>query len=508
MLDSQQTLSDDLVVMPNHQQGPRINEDDIPADAKSQNVICVFNLPQTTQDDSLQEFFGTFGKIVKIYTIREKYKGTGPPPAMASKCKGYAFIYYADPVSAQCAREQANDTEFEGRSIRVDLSFTAKKERVEAPESDILCVFGLPPDITVEEVQQAFEARSPDVARVNLVKEKSTGRYKGFGFVYFRTPEAAVHAKEACEDLVIKGHMVRVDFSLTREPREAPEPKKPSPSTSFPRGARPCNVLGCFGLPHSTIEQDVKNLFSPYGQVFKADIVMDKQTGRCKGYGFVYFTKTDDATKAYQAISDGSLSPTIKGQTIRVDYSLTTAPPQTRSTADPMVDDDKKKKRQGSQNGMSRKVGGKPDDQVPIGSVSQIGGYAQGQVLHQQPLMQQPMMSQEPQQPPVLKLEGIPEDFLACFPLPTQQELDKGAGYARGYDDCRVSMLRTLDSLIKSGRLLWSANTTLPMGLGMVNAPSLNRGMMLGSMQQPDMNAVASMQSQQQQAEFVCRYFC
>eukprot|EP01064_Diplonema_japonicum_P033157 TRINITY_DN6475_c0_g4_i2.p1 TRINITY_DN6475_c0_g4~~TRINITY_DN6475_c0_g4_i2.p1 ORF type:complete len:622 (+),score=183.31 TRINITY_DN6475_c0_g4_i2:143-1867(+) len=519
------SFCDDLMIRPKQDEMP-FDDVEIPADATSQNVICVFNLPQETKDDQLQSFFGAFGKIDKIYTIRDKYKGEGVPPTEC-KCKGYAFIYYAEMESAHRARDEANNAEFKGRTIRVDISLTAKKERVEAPLSDVLGVFGLPGDVAPEEVKAAFLERGTDASRVNLVREKPSGRCKGFGFVYFPSVPSAKAAKEACHDLVIKGHMVRVDYSLTREPREAEQKAKSPPATSFPRGARPCNVLGCFGLPATTIEQDVKALFNNYGQVFKVDIVMDKATGRCKGYGFVYFTKTEDATKAFEAFTSGELTPSVKGQNIRIDYSLTTAPPQTRSNADGGLGDEEKPSRGsgggggggntggmggggggGKRGGMRRESGGKSDSgdspqyggQQVLQFPSGAGGGAGGGVPHQFSGMQQ--MAQQhsaSHQPGVLKLEGVPEDLLACFPLPPQQELDKAVGYARGYDDCRVSMLSTMDGLIKAGRLMWNpmqmgaginGMTSMQPGLGAMNIQGLNgmgrQGMMLG--QQPDIN--------------------
>eukprot|EP01059_Diplonema_ambulator_P012743 TRINITY_DN231_c0_g1_i1.p1 TRINITY_DN231_c0_g1~~TRINITY_DN231_c0_g1_i1.p1 ORF type:complete len:577 (+),score=211.78 TRINITY_DN231_c0_g1_i1:138-1868(+) len=487
------SFSDDLVIRPkaDFYTTDDVNFDDVefPADATSQNVICVFNLPQETKDDQLQSFFGRFGRINKIYTIRDKYKGEGMP-TQEPKCKGYAFIYYQQPESAHKARDEANNTEFRGRVIRVDISLTAKKERVEAPLSDILGVFGLPPDVSAEEVKTAFLDKGTEAMRVNLVKEKPSGRCKGFGFVYFPSVPSAKAAKEACRDLVIKGHMVRVDYSLTREPREAEQKVKSPPATSFPRGARPCNVLGCFGLPSATTEQDVKNLFNNYGQVFKVDIVMDKSTGRCKGYGFVYFTKTDDATQAFEAFTSGEAAPVIKGQTIRVDYSLTTAPPQTRSNADGgMMEEDKRKK------GGRKEMGGKSDSGEQLQQQQQQQPQQPPQQQQQQYVQQMQfpaagmnphfmsqgmpqmggnvhaMQAPPPTQPAVLKLEGVPEDLLNHFPLPPQQELEKSVGYARGYDDCRVSMLRTMDQLIKAGRLIWNP---MPMGMqGMGMQPGL-----------------------------------
>jgi RNA recognition motif-containing protein len=40
-------------------------------------------------------------------------------------------------------------------------------------------------------------------------------------------------------------------------------------------------------LPFSASEEDVRNLFSPYGAVHTVKLVADRETGRPRGFGFV-----------------------------------------------------------------------------------------------------------------------------------------------------------------------------------------------------------------------------
>jgi RNA recognition motif-containing protein len=41
------------------------------------------------------------------------------------------------------------------------------------------------------------------------------------------------------------------------------------------------------GLPYSTTEQGLRDAFSKFGEVTSASIIMDKMTGRSRGFGFV-----------------------------------------------------------------------------------------------------------------------------------------------------------------------------------------------------------------------------
>jgi cold-inducible RNA-binding protein len=51
-------------------------------------------------------------------------------------------------------------------------------------------------------------------------------------------------------------------------------------------------------LPHSYSDQDLAQLFSAFGTVTSARIIMDRELGRSKGFGFVEFSSAPDAQKA------------------------------------------------------------------------------------------------------------------------------------------------------------------------------------------------------------------
>lgn len=52
------------------------------------------------------------------------------------------------------------------------------------------------------------------------------------------------------------------------------------------------------GLPYATTDAELKDAFTQSGSVASATIIMDKMTGRSKGFGFVEMTSDEDAQKA------------------------------------------------------------------------------------------------------------------------------------------------------------------------------------------------------------------
>ncbi len=56
-------------------------------------------------------------------------------------------------------------------------------------------------------------------------------------------------------------------------------------------------------LPYKTSEADLAELFGKFGKVERASIVMDRQTGRSRGFGFVEMLDHAEGTKAIEALS-------------------------------------------------------------------------------------------------------------------------------------------------------------------------------------------------------------
>ena len=52
-------------------------------------------------------------------------------------------------------------------------------------------------------------------------------------------------------------------------------------------------------------ENDLRDLFTEYGSVISAKVIMDKYNGRSKGFGFVEMENKDEAEKAIKEL-DGA----------------------------------------------------------------------------------------------------------------------------------------------------------------------------------------------------------
>jgi cold-inducible RNA-binding protein len=68
------------------------------------------------------------------------------------------------------------------------------------------------------------------------------------------------------------------------------------------------------GLPFSTTDDELAEAFASFGTVASAKVIIDRDTGRSKGFGFVEF-ESDDEGKAAEAGMNGK---ELGGRTVTV----------------------------------------------------------------------------------------------------------------------------------------------------------------------------------------------
>ncbi|XP_072264424.1 nucleolin isoform X2 [Pyxicephalus adspersus] len=160
-------------------------------------VLVVNNLSYNATEDSLQEVFE------KATSIRVPQNNQGRP-------KGFAFIEFSSVEEAKEAMDSFNNTEIEGRTIRLEYSQNAGPRGEQgSAQSKTLFVRGLSEDTTEETLKEAFDGS----VNARIVTDRDTGTSKGFGFVDFSSAEDAKAAKEAMEDGEIDGNKVTLDFA-------------------------------------------------------------------------------------------------------------------------------------------------------------------------------------------------------------------------------------------------------------------------------------------------------
>lgn len=68
------------------------------------------------------------------------------------------------------------------------------------------------------------------------------------------------------------------------------------------------------GLPYATRDNDLRDHFAQAGEVVSATVIMERDTGRSKGFGFVEYATEEAAQKAIEMFNGTDLG----GRTITV----------------------------------------------------------------------------------------------------------------------------------------------------------------------------------------------
>ena len=67
-------------------------------------------------------------------------------------------------------------------------------------------------------------------------------------------------------------------------------------------------------LPRTFTEDELRQLFQPFGKIKSCDLVMDENTGQSKGFGFIEMPRMVEAQAAITALNKKN----VLGKSIRV----------------------------------------------------------------------------------------------------------------------------------------------------------------------------------------------
>jgi RNA recognition motif-containing protein len=70
-------------------------------------------------------------------------------------------------------------------------------------------------------------------------------------------------------------------------------------------------------LSYEITDDEVKDLFSPHGEIASVSIIKDKHSGQSKGFGFVEMPNQAEAEEAIKALNESDL----KGRNIKVNQA-------------------------------------------------------------------------------------------------------------------------------------------------------------------------------------------
>jgi len=232
--------------------------------------LYVGDLHPEVTEPMLFEIFSPVGPVASIRVCRDN---------ITRRSLGYAYVNFHNIIDAERALETHNCVPILNKTCRIMW----KQRDPSMRKTGVGNVFikCLDESIDNRTLNDTFSAFG------NILSCKvafdDQGVSKGYGYVQYETQEEADHAIAQVNGMEIKKKIVHVQRFLPRSEREK--------SNNF------LTNIYVKHLDPSVDNEKLKELFSEYGVITSA-VVMRKEEGVSKGFGFVYFEKHEMAKEA------------------------------------------------------------------------------------------------------------------------------------------------------------------------------------------------------------------
>ncbi|KAK4752642.1 hypothetical protein SAY87_021440 [Trapa incisa] len=162
-------------------------------------------------------------------------------------------------------------------------------------ESDLgkLFIGGISWDTDEERLKEYF-GNYGEVVEALIMRDRATGRARGFGFIIFADPMIADQVTQ--DKHVIDGRSVEAKKAVPREDQLLLN-RGPTSIPGSPGLARTRKIF-VGGLASNITESDFKKYFDQFGTITDVVVMYDHNTGRPRGFGFITYDTEDAVDRA------------------------------------------------------------------------------------------------------------------------------------------------------------------------------------------------------------------
>ncbi|KAI7902219.1 uncharacterized protein BX663DRAFT_512159 [Cokeromyces recurvatus] len=182
--------------------------------------------------------------------------------------------------------------------------------------------------LTSRELEDFF-SQAGRLREATIIKDRNSGKSKGCGYVEFYEEESVQNAL-ALSGQKLLGIPVIVQLSEAEKNRLALQAQRNALSSSEPTYQR----LYVGSLHFSLTENDVRQIFEPFGPLDFVNLHRDTETGRSKGFGFIQYKNPSDAKQALEKMNGFELA----GRPLKV--GLVTEKPPVSGSSNFNLDDE------------------------------------------------------------------------------------------------------------------------------------------------------------------------
>ncbi|KAF5288582.1 hypothetical protein FQA39_LY15361 [Lamprigera yunnana] len=140
------------------------------------------------------------------------------------------------------------------------------------------------------------------VRDVRLITCNKTRRFKGIAYIEFRDPESVALA------LGLSGQKLAGIPIIVQHTQAEKNRMGNSMPNLMPKTMTGPMRLYVGSLHFNITEEMLRGIFEPFGKIDNIQLIMDPETGRSKGYGFITFHNCEDAKKALEQLNGFELA--------------------------------------------------------------------------------------------------------------------------------------------------------------------------------------------------------
>uniref|UniRef100_A0A0E0BLI1 RRM domain-containing protein n=1 Tax=Oryza glumipatula TaxID=40148 RepID=A0A0E0BLI1_9ORYZ len=156
-----------------------------------------------------------------------------------------------------------------------------------------LFIGGISWDTNEDRLREYFD-KYGEVVEAVIMRDRATGRARGFGFIVFADP--AVAERVIMEKHMIDGRMVEAKKAVPRDDQHALS--KSGGSAHGSPGPSRTKKIFVGGLASTVTEADFRKYFEQFGTITDVVVMYDHNTQRPRGFGFITYDSEDAVDKA------------------------------------------------------------------------------------------------------------------------------------------------------------------------------------------------------------------
>ncbi|CAI8032099.1 RNA-binding protein 28 [Geodia barretti] len=303
-------------------------------------VVVVTEVPPRLPKGKLRKKCSKYGPLEEFVYPVATAEGDSVEGVNGSKAH-VTYVNYADARKAVAGLKRLKLSESDNPLVAALMTREGKTVSKATLAKSRLIVRNISFTVTPKDLCNVF-GRYGDVRAVHIPR-KPNGYMRGFAFVQFASYFEAARAVEGVNGVEVKGRPVAVDWVVpkttyevslqslgTRKEEEedmeagseeGEEENDPSKKPFRPDVHKGTTIF-VRNLPLDSSEEELKDLFTQFGRVRYARIVLDKTTGLSRGSAFVQFLSPASVQQCMESVESNETVLLYHGRELEVSLAL------------------------------------------------------------------------------------------------------------------------------------------------------------------------------------------